>query len=312
LLFISLSAKPTEVKGGADHPMIKRFAGSQIVGYKQVPYDEVDLPAGKSDGLTFASTHESKGKVTRIAYTMPAGKTAAEVMANYVEALGKAGFITFYSCKPGNAADGCGGQAFTALFTEPLLKADPDHRNQMIQSLYASDNVRYLGAELKRGDSQVDLGLMVSGPDDKPAGALLVVIDHGAMTTGQVTVDANAMSKGLASEGKIALYGLTFDTDSAKLTSSSDPTLKQMSDLLHKQPSLKVYIVGHTDDTGALAHNLTLSQQRAESVVKALTTTYGIAANRLSAKGLASYAPVASNHDDAGKAKNRRVELVEQ
>jgi outer membrane protein OmpA-like peptidoglycan-associated protein len=59
-------------------------------------------------------------------------------------------------------------------------------------------------------------------------------------------------------------------------------------------------------------HNLALSQQRAESVVKALTSRFGIAPDRLIAKGLASYSPVASNHSDAGKAKNRRVELVEQ
>jgi outer membrane protein OmpA-like peptidoglycan-associated protein len=183
----------------------------------------------------------------------------------------------------------------------------------MIDLLYAANsNIRYLGATLQHGDATVDVGLMVSGPDDSQAGVLLVIVEHGDMGTNQVTVDADAMSKGLAADGKIALYGLTFDTDSAKLTAASDPTLKQMSDLLHKQPNLKVYIVGHTDDSGTLAHNLTLSQQRAESVVKALTTTYGIAANRLAAKGLASYAPVASNHSDAGKAKNRRVELVEQ
>ena len=50
----------------------------------------------------------------------------------------------------------------------------------------------------------------------------------------------------------------------------------------------------------------------AEAVAKALATDYGIAPARLAAKGLASYAPVASNRDDAGKARNRRVELVEQ
>jgi outer membrane protein OmpA-like peptidoglycan-associated protein len=132
------------------------------------------------------------------------------------------------------------------------------------------------------------------------------------MATGEVTVDAKAMSQGLAQNGHIALYGIHFASDSAVLGEDSAATLAEMAKLLKAQPALKVYIVGHTDDSGSLAHNLALSQQRAEAVVKALETQYGIAPARLAAKGLASYAPVASNRDDAGKARNRRVELVEQ
>jgi OOP family OmpA-OmpF porin len=132
------------------------------------------------------------------------------------------------------------------------------------------------------------------------------------MPADQVAVNSAAMSKGLQSDGKIALYGLQFATDSANLRPDSDATLKQMGDLLHQQPKLKVYIVGHTDNSGSLEHNLALSQQRAESVVTALTSRFGIAPGRLTAKGLASYSPVANNHNDADKAKNRRVEMVEQ
>jgi outer membrane protein OmpA-like peptidoglycan-associated protein len=55
-----------------------------------------------------------------------------------------------------------------------------------------------------------------------------------------------------------------------------------------------------------------LSQHRAESVVKALTSRFGVAGERLSAKGLASYSPLANNHTEVDKARNRRVEIVEQ
>jgi OmpA-OmpF porin, OOP family len=183
----------------------------------------------------------------------------------------------------------------------------------MVDLLYsADDNVRYLLAELSRDGRKVDIGLLVAKNGDNPVGVLLQVIESSAMQTGQVTVDSAAMSRGLQSEGKIALYGLQFTTDSADLRPDSDATLKQMSDLLHQQPKLKVYIVGHTDNTGSLEHNLALSQRRAESVVKALTGRFGIAPDRLAAKGLASYSPVANNHLEADKAKNRRVEMVEQ
>ena len=183
----------------------------------------------------------------------------------------------------------------------------------MIDLLLSADNdVRYMTAELQHDSRKVDVGLMVTKNGNSPTGVLLQVIESGQMQTGQVTVDSAAMSKGLQSEGKIALYGLQFDTDSASLKADSDATLKQMSDLLRQQPKLKVYIVGHTDNSGSLERNADLSQQRADSVVKALTARFGIAPERLSAKGLASYSPVASNHDEAGKAKNRRVEMVEQ
>jgi outer membrane protein OmpA-like peptidoglycan-associated protein len=176
-----------------------------------------------------------------------------------------------------------------------------------------TDDVRYLLAELQRGGARVDVGLLVAqNPHDTPVGVMLQVIESGHMPSGEVTVDSAAIAKGLQSEGKFALYGLQFATDSADLRPDSDATLKQMSDVLHQQPDLKVFIVGHTDNSGSLEHNLALSERRAQSVVKALTSRFGIAPNRLVARGLASYSPVASNHTDAGKAKNRRVEMVEQ
>jgi len=85
-----------------------------------------------------------------------------------------------------------------------------------------------------------------------------------------------------------------------------------MAKMLKQEPSARVYIVGHTDDTGALSHNLKLSRDRAGAVVKALVAQYGISSNRLVAEGVASFAPVASNASDQGRALNRRVEMVLQ
>lgn len=110
------------------------------------------------------------------------------------------------------------------------------------------------------------------------------------------------MTKALNDEGRIALYGLHFATDSATLTPDAKPTLDEMAKVLKTTPSQGVYIVGHTDNSCGMAR-----QTRADAVVKALTTTYGIiAADRLVAKD------VASNRSEPGKAKNRRVEMVAQ
>ena len=77
-------------------------------------------------------------------------------------------------------------------------------------------------------------------------------------------------------------------------------------------PKVKLHVVGQTDNVGSLSANLDLSNRRAQSVVKALTTRYRIASERLSVRGVASLSPVATNRTDEGRAKNCRVELVEQ
>jgi outer membrane protein OmpA-like peptidoglycan-associated protein len=80
--------------------------------------------------------------------------------------------------------------------------------------------------------------------------------------------------------------------------------------MLEQNPKLKIFVVGHTDSDGSVESNMKLSSDRAAAVVKALTEN-GISATRLKSSGVGPYCPVESNHTDEGKAKNRRVELVE-
>ena len=304
-----------DIAGSHDHPMVSRYAGSVIHGYQQLDYDEALFPLGKASWKAadhFTATEQVKGKATRIFYVAPTGKTGIEVFANFRSALEKAGFRIQFECSGKDGDHGCGGMDFADYVATPFYDTFKA-RNLMVETLNAVDgNVRSLTAHLDRAEGNVDVSLVVGQNESHPVGTLLQIVEARAMETGKVTVDAKAIGKGLAQVGHIALYGIHFASDSAKLEADSDDTLAQMAALLQGQPALKVYIVGHTDNTGAAAHNLALSQQRAEAVVARLSAKYGIAPSRLAAKGMASYAPVASNHDDAGKAKNRRVELVEQ
>ena len=308
---------PADLPGSHDHPVVSRFAGSAIVGYQQVAYDQASLPLGPYDSARhgLGKSETLAGRVTRIAYVVPPGKSTLEVYRNFAQALDAAGFATRFACAGSTCGDGA---EFSDRLISPLLdKLGRGARNAMVQSLYAIDgDTRALTAHLDRPTGALDVSVLVSqhesAREQEPVGVLLQVVEARPMDTGQVTVDASAMARGLAQAGHIALYGIRFASDSAVLDKASDATLAQMAALLEAQPALKAYVVGHTDDSGSLAHNLALSQQRAEAVVKALVTHYGIVPARLAAKGLASYAPVASNHDEAGKARNRRVELVEQ
>jgi outer membrane protein OmpA-like peptidoglycan-associated protein len=80
---------------------------------------------------------------------------------------------------------------------------------------------------------------------------------------------------------------------------------------MKEKPSLKLLVVGHTDNAGNFAANMDLSQRRAAAVVGALTGRYDVKQDRLTAIGVSFAAPVASNKSEEGRAKNRRVELVE-
>jgi OOP family OmpA-OmpF porin len=130
--------------------------------------------------------------------------------------------------------------------------------------------------------------------------------------TQDVTANAAAMTNGLTTSGHTVVNGILFDTAKADLKPESANALKEVVKMLQADPKLKIYVVGHTDNVGQQAANLELSRQRAASVVKALTTQYGIAVDRLQSFGAGSYAPVASNDTEDGRSLNRRVELVKQ
>lgn len=138
----------------------------------------------------------------------------------------------------------------------------------------------------------------------------VVVLERQGMTSKLGFVDAAEMKKKLDADGRIALY-INFDVDKATLRADAAPVIDEISKLLQSDPALKLSIDGHTDSTGTAERNRMLSKERAETVMAALVAK-GIAADRLGAQGFGPDQPLAGNDDEAGRAKNRRVELVRQ
>lgn len=120
---------------------------------------------------------------------------------------------------------------------------------------------------------------------------------------------AGDMASALKSKGLVDLYGVYFDVDKTFVKPESANTLSEVANLLKADPSLRLEVGGHTDDTGTDKHNMNLSQGRAAAVVQVLTGQYGIDPSRLNAKGYGDTKPVAPNDTPSNMAQNRRVEL---
>lgn len=192
----------------------------------------------------------------------------------------------------------------TAAPDDPALVAANGGGAALRTKLHIEDiGVPYASYLVRRPDKNIWLA-MTGSPDRTH----IVVVDEQVMQQSVALVTADTMRTELAAKGHIALY-LNFDTDQATLRADGKPAVDEIAALLKKDPSLKLAVEGHTDNTGDAQHNLTLSRQRADAVVQALVGS-GIAHARLQAAGRGAAAPIADNQDEAGRAKNRRVELV--
>jgi OmpA-OmpF porin, OOP family len=127
-----------------------------------------------------------------------------------------------------------------------------------------------------------------------------------------VTANAAALQGGLAQDGHVAVPGIYFDFGKSEVKPESEPALKEVVKLLQTSPSIRLWVVGHTDSVGSAESNVTLSNARAASVIRVLTQQMGVDPKRLAPHGSGPFAPVAANKTDEGRARNRRVELVEQ
>jgi outer membrane protein OmpA-like peptidoglycan-associated protein len=321
LAFLAATAARAQedVAGAADHPLVKRYAGSWILAYQFHEFDEVTLPTGKQLAYdkSFESTLDVEGAWTRLIYVAPEQRSSLEVFRNYQKDLEAAGFQLLYQCKE----EACGpnnGGALVNFMLYPLGERLTSSGQASEYAFSFPKDVRYLVARKLRpeGDLYVSLYVAIETFDlDKRtqdhALALLDVIETKGMQENMVVVEASAIDKSIRETGRIALYGITFDTASTVIKPESADSLAQVVKYLTDNPGVGLYIVGHTDNEGSFDYNLDLSYRRAAAVVEWLVGQ-GIDAGRLKAAGAGLMAPVAPNTTEAGRAKNRRVELVPQ
>lgn len=309
---------PPDAPGATDHTLIQRFTGSALIGYRVSGWDQSVHPLALPDSWDkLKQAQPVEGRITRLIYLAPAGKTPLEVARNYQRALEAAGFKKSFACD-GSCPNLLSAWSRTAKIEDGMNWTKGSIPSKSGSTFSATgalsmDDAHMLVGSLSVSGTSVPVLLYTSyahTPATELTVSYLEIVEPKSMPSGQVSVNAAALQSGLVAAGHVPMYGLFFDTGRAELKPESKPQLEEIAKLLKAQPSLQVWLVGHTDNQGAVEANLTLSRQRAQAVADGLVRGHQIDAKRLQARGVANLAPVASNAAEAGRARNRRVELV--
>ncbi len=312
IVLVSMSsALAADADGCKDHPLITRYPGSEILFCDEQQYNDYKVVTGpivfpSGSNWAFESQLDIGGKVTRLAYQVNGTVTSVEVFKNYTDALAAGGFEILVTGKAEKGSNDIAGPNWTNKIYREL----PPVASNGLGNHGFVERRRYVAAKHASADGDVYVTVMVNQREENQVNWQVDIIEVEAMKTGLVKVDAAYLKSEIERTGRVALYGIFFDTDRSEIKSESADAMKAIVDLLKQNPSWNLYVVGHTDMTGSLDHNMQLSAARAKSVVTELTTKHGIAGDRLEGHGVGPLSPVATNANDDGKGKNRRVELV--
>jgi OOP family OmpA-OmpF porin len=264
-----------------EHPVVKHYPGALIDSHEEKEFDAVDVVVGyTATPKPKITRREVEGRVYKTFYVHQGNASALQVMRNYETALKTAGFTTVVTGK---------------------VASLPSMEDARDGALFAAFTM------MKTGQPALYVNILIDPNVGEPVSRVVIVEPEQMQQV--YAIDASSLYAGLSADGRVAVYGINFDTAKSTISADSEAVLTQVRELLSAHPELKLKIEGHTDDVGASAANRTLSQQRA-AAVKAWLVRNGVAEARLSAEGLGDSRPASLNDTDEGRAKNRRVELV--
>jgi OOP family OmpA-OmpF porin len=278
---------------GAGGFRIDPYAGSTVRENETLAFDAYDFVVGREANGDLR-TRSVEGRVTRTLYNNPSGRSTLEIARNYEQALRGQGLRIVHQCAGREACGGTGNRA-------------SNWNDVAGMNIGVGGDFRYLAAEGEAGGRAISVAVMVNKQRN-----WVYVVEGEAMQTGQAGVSADTLAADLADGGSARLDGIYFDTGRATLRPESRAALEQVAQLMNRDAALKLEIVGHTDAVGDDAANRRLSEERALAVRSALVVDHGVSDRRLRARGAGESEPVAPNDSEAGRALNRRVELVKQ
>ena len=254
--------------------------------------------------LTGPTSHKAiDGKIRRQFCEIPEGVSAYEVIKNYEKAIQSKGGTILYITQDVQRYKLENGEWYYYM-RDGFAKGRNEH-SKIVHGHFVSHlaNKYVVG---KIATAEHDIFISVAAADGYYE---LVTVLAEPMEMNNVSL--NVINEGIAEKGKIAIYDIYFDIGKSEVKSESSNALTVIANYLKENIDKKFLIVGHTDNTGDFKANITLSNERANAVVEKLVTDHGIKQTQLTPYGVGCASPKMSNSTDEGKARNRRVELVE-
>ncbi len=303
LLFLTLFVTMPSAEGAE---ILTPFAGSKAVGKYKADFVKFHyLVQDKKD----IGTAVLEGRLISRIFMKPAEKSNFEVFKSYEKALAAGGFEMIAVLDDvkrseilSRAVNSKGKNGF--IQRRYTRKGKPVSVG--VKALVGTQGQEYIAAEKTIDKTRVIVVVSTS----RSGNYVIEQFETAAMAEGTVALTLENLKKKMDSEGRIAIYGIHFDTGSAKIKPSSAETIATIVQYLRDNPNRHFYVVGHTDDQGKLASNMTLSKARARAVADAVIARLPKAKGRLIASGVGPLSPVATNGEADGRELNRRVELV--
>ena len=328
----------TDVPGSSDSDLVGRIPGSILVNHFSTPLDQAEFPksvlkprGGSVGNNVYVATPDAslvvQGSRTRNVYLLAPGVQPFAAVQAYVDKLSNQGAEVVFSCR----ADSCGGKSDYAgdlggntmslayyLWPDDRITGNEQSAGWCAQTgKIGSQEYRLLHNEVDETTISVHSYILKPGQFSNCRKAFTdkVVLSVDIIAPKADSIDlkivtSSEMQDQISLTGKIALYGITFDSGKDSLRADSSNAIDQIALLMKSDKTLKLLIVGHTDSAGSFEFNQDLSERRARTVVETLIGQHAIERSRLFAVGVSFASPVASNDTEDGKAKNRRVELV--
>lgn len=295
------------------------------LGERRAALTSYRLPTGpfRQDAVP---TQLTEGNLDQTAWRLDAaGQTTLEILAPLRAQIAKAGWKTLFECE----TEACGGFDFRYgidVLPEPEMHVDLGDYRFLAASRAGARGDEFLSLLVSRSadqgfvqmtlvgtEAESDLSASTKSPQDPVeadvAAAIAAQVPALAAAPESVAVP-DTLDAALDAGRAFALDDLVFASGVARLSAGEYPSLAVLAAWLQAHPEASVTLVGHTDKSGGRAANTALSRKRAEAVRGELVARFGIDAGRIAAEGVGPDVPRAGNDTEAGRKKNRRVEVV--
>ena len=279
------------------------------------PMASYEVPVNAWNGQTVPNLR-AEGAVTRRVWQITSPDLSALHLFNMLrDQLSDQGWQISFECE----TETCGGFDFrygTDVLPEPDMHVDLGNFLFLSGLRKAPEGTEHLSLLVSRSSQKAFVQLVTVSPKNSAEVEVTATssknptVTQGTQDTLDAPIVSGALAERLDGVGRAVLNDLTFTTGSAQLGEGPFPALEDLASYLLDHPERRVVLVGHTDAEGSLSGNVSLSRQRAASVVNYLVREFGVPRSQLEAEGIGFLSPLASNLTDEGRTKNRRVEAI--